>query len=321
MRGSPLGLSESHKGPEPACLLQFIKGGSLITVKGESSSLGAEKRLREGEGKRGRITQFSRKSRMHFRKLLASVRTDCLPLFLTLTYPKEYSFDWQRWKRDLKVFCKRMDREWPSSSLVWRLEFQKRGAPHFHIFLYGIYDKSGRQRFGSEWLSDAWFEIVGSGDEKHRRAGTKVEVIRTRAGAMSYAVGYNTKMDQTLPGQCVGRYWGVWGRERLPVGEKCEFVIPQEAYKRIKRTFRRFQVAMNRKSQVGRLAKRLRLGFGEVMDKRQARELKGEKLYTLRLRNNWTVNLFCDVGAMARYVDSEITRAETLLNKHFDEPF
>jgi hypothetical protein len=318
MRGP--GLSEGHKRPQGGSFIRFVKGGSLITVSSGPGLTNTSSQRGEMEA-RGQINEYSRKSRMRFRKLVASTLKDCLPLFVHLTYPDEYAFDWKRWKRDLKALWQRIERQWPLASWIWRLEFQKRGAPHFHIFLYGIYDKLGRQRFKHEWISDVWFEIVGSGDEKHRRAGTRVELIRSRAGAMSYAVGYASKSNQTLPGQCVGRYWGVCGRERLPVGEFIQFEIPLRADQAIKRTIRRFQSAMKRKSQVCRIAKKLKLNFGEVMDRRARQELQAETVFKLRHRNNGTINLFGDVPQWAKYIDFEVGKAERQLNRHLDEPF
>jgi hypothetical protein len=256
---------------------------------------------------------------MRFRKLLASILVSCLPLVITLTYPKEWS---KRWQRDLKSFFQRLERIWPGASLVWRLEFQKRRAPHFHCFLFGLYSKRERNDF-KEWIAEAWADVVDSDEKaKHVQAGTSCEDIRTRAGAMSYAAGgYASKMSQTLPGEHVGRYWGVLGRSRLPLGKVIEFEIPRQAEKVIKRTFRRFQVAMKRKSQVGKLARKLKVSFAEVMNRRAAQELSNEKLFKMRLRNNGTVNLFCDVPQMARYVDWEIEKAERELNRHLERPF
>ena len=56
---------------------------------------------------------------------------------------------------------------------IWKLEFQRRGAPHFHIL---IAQPSGDLRTFRAWLSEAWAEVVGHTDahqrELHRRAGT-----------------------------------------------------------------------------------------------------------------------------------------------------
>jgi hypothetical protein len=113
----------------------------------------------------------------------------------------------------------------------------------------------------------------------------------------------------------------VWGRSKLPLGRVVTFEIPAKANPVIKRTIRRFQSAMKRKSQVFRIAKKLKLGFGEVMDRRARQELKTETIFKLRHRNNGTVNLFCDVPQWARYIEYETTRAERELNRHLEEPF
>jgi hypothetical protein len=68
-----------------------------------------------------------------------------------------------------------------------------------------------------KWLSRRWFEIVGSNDAKHLKAGTAVEKARSANGASAYLAKYISKDDQTRPGDFTGRYWGVFNRGALPV--------------------------------------------------------------------------------------------------------
>jgi hypothetical protein len=315
-----LGLSVGHIPGKPF-YLRFIKHGGLVTVgRGDVGYCGP----RPDSSKRGQISEFSRKSQMTFRKLLASIIIGFLPLFVTLTYPAAWDYDWKRWKRDLERLFERIAYRWPAASLVWKLEFQKRGAPHFHCFLFGLYSKRERHDF-KEFISEAWFEIVGSEDEKHKRAGTRCEDIRSRAGVMSYSVGYASKKNQTLVGEHVGRYWGVMGRAHLPVGEKVELEIPKAAYKSIKRCFTRFQKAMKRKSQVLRIAKKEKVSFGDVMNGLARQEYKSSKVYKPRVGNNATVNLFAnqeqDDWKWLKFMAFEIEKAERQLNRHVEEPF
>ena len=63
-----------------------------------------------------------------------------------------------------------------------------------------------------EELSKEWYRIVGSGDPKHLRAGTRVE--RIKRSAISYVAKYAQKNEQKqVPEgfQNVGRFWGTWG--------------------------------------------------------------------------------------------------------------
>jgi len=59
--------------------------------------------------------------------------------------------------------------------------------------------------------SASWYRFVGSGDEKHLAAGTRVERLRKQDGARRYAVKYAGKMKQKhVPKDFrnVGRFWG-----------------------------------------------------------------------------------------------------------------
>ena len=65
-----------------------------------------------------------------------------------------------------------------------------------------------------EWLSLARFEIVGSDDLAHLRAGTNVAQVRSSRGVMFYASRYIAKIEGTGPP--VGRWWGVFNPRALP---------------------------------------------------------------------------------------------------------
>jgi len=67
-------------------------------------------------------------------------------------------------------------------------------------------------------VSAAWYRIVGSGDQKHLRAGTRVEELYVPTAVATYASKYAAKWDQKdVPEefQHVGRMWGLFGGLRL----------------------------------------------------------------------------------------------------------
>jgi hypothetical protein len=122
--------------------------------------------------------------------------------------------DGQTCKRDLKVFLQRLKRKNSelrgadhTYSAFWFCEFQARGAVHYHIFTTG--------RFNKDWLAQAWFEIVGSEDERHLKAGTRIESVRSgKHGIAAYASKYAAKQSQKIIPEgfgWVGRFWGVSG--------------------------------------------------------------------------------------------------------------
>ena len=83
------------------------------------------------------------------------------------------------------------------------LEFQSRGAAHFHIIVSDYISKSE--------LSNEWYSIVNSNDEKHLRAGTQVQSIKSKKQLYAYLSSYINKLHQkTVPQlfESVGRFWG-----------------------------------------------------------------------------------------------------------------
>lgn len=162
---------------------------------------------------RGSITEFSPSSRSGMRHYLRSCNAEYKNM-VTLTYPAEWPVDGQKVKADLASFFKRCKRFWDDAghaginpSAFWFLEFQKRGAPHFHIFTTHFIPHA----LVSRW----WYEIVGSNDQRHLLAGTRCEKLRHgKGGLCSYASKYANKNEQKLvPVEYtgVGRFWGVFG--------------------------------------------------------------------------------------------------------------
>ncbi len=168
--------------------------------------------LRQGQShrrpvpERGEIKEFSRQSRQ--RLAFVASNTDVMfTTMLTLTYPREFPNDGKSVKHDLKMFLKELRRKVGKVSVLWFLEFQRRGAPHIHLMLRGVRVYRPMQR----WVSETWYRICGTGDERHLRAGTRLERIRNPNGARNYAVKYASKMVQKSVPEAyrnVGRFWG-----------------------------------------------------------------------------------------------------------------
>jgi hypothetical protein len=111
--------------------IEYIRGASLLrTTKDKPMD-------QVGGGRRGYIKGFSKNSRRRLLEMIASVKRDAdLPNFMTLTYPANFPTV-ERAKRDLKVFLQRLDRAYPGSGYIWKLEPQERGAPHYHLLVWG----------------------------------------------------------------------------------------------------------------------------------------------------------------------------------------
>jgi hypothetical protein len=167
-------------------------------------------------GRRGSVKGFSAASRKRCLRLMACIDRyllKWLPIFMTLTYHHNIPADPKEWKLQLASFCKRLERRWPDASIVWKLEPQRRGAPHFHLLVFGV------ETIPHEWVAQAWNEIVEPGNELHLQAGTQVKRAQSWNGVMSYAAKYIGKEHEGFSEQygSVGRFWGVRRGDLLPI--------------------------------------------------------------------------------------------------------
>ena len=210
-------LSKAHIRPDTSAGgVEYREGSNYIkTSKGVRCEA-------VGGGIRGQIKGFSKPSAKRMRDVINSVRLNApLPVFVTLTYPDDFP-SITRAKRDFSTYGKRFRREFPNGGIIWKKEFQQRGAAHFHMLVYGVSEAELRA-----WVPQAWYEIVGSNDIKHLLwhegklgHGNKpcVEQVRTLRGVRRYTSKYMTKEVEHIEG--VGRYWGIVGGENIPFGER-----------------------------------------------------------------------------------------------------
>lgn len=202
--------------------------------------------LRPGSlGGRGKIKGFSPSSASRMRRFLRTSEAE-YSVFITLTYPGAFPVDGRTVKEHLRRFLQELSRvarrrrldgkataePVKEFSAFWFLEFQARGAPHFHIFTTDTFDR--------DWVASRWYEIVGSDDLRHLRAGTRIEFLRGgRRGACGYAAKYAAKsVQKEVPenfANC-GRFWGVVGNRRC---QAATIVFPVEVMeKQVYRDFR-----------------------------------------------------------------------------------
>lgn len=165
-------------------------------------------------GKRGAITEFSAKSRRRMLNMAASIdRAACpkLPIFITLTYPAEWPAETATCKAHLDAFTKRLVRRFPHASLLWKLEYQRRGAPHYHLLLFNV------PFLNAKVVAAWWYDIVGSRRPEHLAAGTECKRARGWGGVMHYVSKYLAKHTDCGSDTSPGRFWGVVNRADLPI--------------------------------------------------------------------------------------------------------
>lgn len=263
---------------------------ALERVKAENRE--ADLRRSQTHGIKHQISEWSSKSRANMVKTLATldytpmVSQSEYPAMITLTWPGE----WERLapsgevaKAKLKAWKARFEYDWGKKLVgIWKLEFQRRGAPHFHILMTTPAGLSPQGEPFKVWLSRTWAEIVGAAGEefkKHLAAGTAVdraEGLRaqdpkraaiyflkhaTPGGAASKEYQHIVPELWKEEGKKVGRFWGYWrlkpAVESVPVSDK----VAVEAT----RILRKIARAQHRTRQVMKPRKKVNKRTGELV--------------------------------------------------------
>jgi hypothetical protein len=181
-------------------------------------------------------------------------------VLVTLTYPAEYVTNGRTVKAHVNTFVQDFRRM--QARYYWALEFQKRGAPHVHILVDTWVDMERAKR--------RWFEIVGSGDAKHRSQGVQIQGVRNESGSernriVGYLYAYLDKAYQkTVPEgfEKVGRFWG---GTREVIGEMYRVWVRANEHdaRRALRVVRKWYEAKNRDWQEQKRARALGRGLAE----------------------------------------------------------
>lgn len=240
-RAGAAGLSKLHNRtltPHAPARLKWYPGASLIDI--ELPAQHATSRERKARP-RGRIKEWSAASRSRLKHTLGRLQREELgrALVVTLTYPAEFPApdDHEVYKAHLHRFNLALRRRWPLCSGIWKLEFQTRGAAHYHFMLFGLRDEPLEAL--RTWTRKTWYRIAHHGDINQGSAGTQVDPILSTGGAMGYFAKYLGKGDQTMPGNFSGRYWGKVNAARLPVASAKELEVPDKVAAIIRRIARK----------------------------------------------------------------------------------
>jgi len=218
----------------PIVSVQFYSHGLVLhrCFNGENYSV-------VRRAKRGKLLGISRRSLNKLAFLVANCDVKFYSL-LTLTYGANPPLNGRLAKVHMNKFITYMRRSFGEFEYFWFLEFQKRGAPHFH-FVCSLPAPGKAER---ELLAQLWADIAeplnlaytgisspygkinsveglftrDSVFRQHRR--TKVwEALRTENGAARYALKYALKTHQkVVPAEYrdVGRNWATSRGVKLP---------------------------------------------------------------------------------------------------------
>lgn len=222
---SEVPLAIRHNGPLK-CLSMFpgVVERDYTTEKKKTPLPEESEKVADEKKTRRCVIGLSRKSRLRLQVRIN--RCKFLPghvFFTTLTYPAEFPAHCVA-KNDLRAFLKRIGRRFGKYGAIWRIENQKRGAPHFHIILFlGAIVPEHELTL---WMVNAWYDIVGSGDPSHRIFGVENQSFRSARGLASYCSKYVSKLEEGDRVRLIeGRQWG---REGDFPEERIDFVFQTE---------------------------------------------------------------------------------------------
>lgn len=206
---------------------------------------------------------FSRKSR---RRLMDAFHSWQVPegykrYHIVLTYPAIYSENWQDWKDNLKAFKRKITAVFGESLQgYWRLELQKRGAPHYHLLIAipkGMVTNKKLKKLVTKW----WAAIAHKNDQYEGKYATQCKVIHNDRMAQNYVSKYVAKIaptsqsveTQEFPSlsdqfesevvlfllsqerqKTIGRHWGRMGKpNEEPIAQFTLSVMEQEQLRQV----------------------------------------------------------------------------------------
>jgi len=222
---SPLVPKRSAKGTS---VLKMTFQGRL--VKAEVKTLGHQPNTHKH--KRNVITDFSAQSRGRLFELFNSLKLNRRATFVTLTYPTS-AVNQIDAKRHLRAFFKRINRMFNNRKIsgIWRMEFQERGAIHFHVILFGL------PFIHKTTVSALWAQVTQT-----YHPFTRIEGVSGHKKLTNYIAKYVGKVNgdtddgfnsltylsayQFQQGEKIGRVWGYLNKKELPFDDKEVLELP-----------------------------------------------------------------------------------------------
>lgn len=198
--------------------------------------------------KRGDILNFSRKSRRRMLLKLSTINYEAYNtrLFFTCTFHDKFPTSKDEVNRLLFATIKRIERLDDNLSIIWRIELQKRGAPHFHfILLFQRFYTSKEKVELSKKLKNIWGDLTIHLNNYAYTIGSDLRELNSNHKTFNYISKYSSKSSADERPVKLGRIWGVRGFviESKPLEFECSFDFAEKLKELILQEMRtKFQI-------------------------------------------------------------------------------
>jgi hypothetical protein len=92
----------------------------------------------------------------------------------------------------------------------------------------------------THWFTRNWYDVAGTGDIRHYRAGTNVKALPSAHLVFCYVSKYLSKVDREALCQYPGRFWGVVNPRNIPLGQRVVLPCTGRQAAQVIRFLRRF---------------------------------------------------------------------------------
>ncbi|MCK5506205.1 MAG: hypothetical protein KAJ10_13655 [Thermodesulfovibrionia bacterium] len=160
---------------------------------------------------------------------MAKIKSNLIrsPLFITLTYHHGHEVDTSIHRDHFHNFLTQLRVLDDNIQYIWRLEYQKRGAPHYHLILF---PSLSLRRFPDLWYSGRltfiWHSISDPDSIAHSKYGFKLTSIKSYQMACSYISKYCGKVDVINEVKTGFKQWG--NSRNLPIQVNLRLDVDRE---------------------------------------------------------------------------------------------
>jgi len=157
------------------------------------------------------IVNFSRSSRKQMIDKLARLNFLCYSqMFMcTLTYRHEFPLTQEEQKKHIDRLQKKFRQLSSKFDFIWRIETQKRGAPHLHyLLLFKDRNRTWSEAELTLSLRKLWRSVIPEWSSAQDLYAVHVKSLSNVRKSLAYMTKYIAKEDPTVKDTLTGRRWG-----------------------------------------------------------------------------------------------------------------